>query len=340
LSVGLFTEHLPPGTPLLEVRDVRKTYRLRPTLADRLRGRRPVVTAVGGVSIAVNAGEILGVVGESGSGKSTLGKIIVRLVQPTSGSVIFRGVDVSAREGSALLPYRRRVQMIFQDTHSSLNPRKRVCTMLTEALAASGMARGLRTGEAERLLRIVGLDPSIAARYPHELSGGQRQRVGIARSLCMTPELLVADEPVSALDVSLQGQIINLLLRLQAELSLAMVFVSHDLAVVGRICTRVAVMYAGRIVETGRTEELLSTPVHPYTRSLIEAVPKGLAGRDRRRRPLEGAPPAAFEALAGCAFRGRCPQAMPVCATVVPDTVRLSDGHNVACHLVTTGEPA
>ncbi len=331
-----FTEVLPPGAPLLELRDVQKTYPLRSPPWDRLRGLRRSVVAVGGVSLEVRPGEILGVVGESGSGKSTLGKIIVRLVQPSAGAVIFRGVDVSAREGRALLPYRRRVQMIFQDTQSSLNPRKRVGRMLTEALAANGLASSERRPEAERLLRVVGLDPSIAARYPHELSGGQRQRVGIARSLCMTPELLVADEPVSALDVSLQGQIINLLVGLRGELGLAMVFISHDLAVVGRICARVAVMYAGRIVETGRPDDLMSAPVHPYTRSLIEAVPKGLAGRARRRTPLDAAVPAP----GGCAFRSRCPDAIAVCTGQVPAAVRVSAEHQVACHLASPGEPA
>ena len=325
------------GAPLLAVRDIHKTYKLRPTLRERLGGVRRQVTALAGVSLEIRAGEILGVVGESGSGKSTLGKIIVRLIQPTSGTVSYRGTDVSAHTGRQLLPYRKRVQMIFQDTQSSLNPRKRAGTMLIEALDANGVPKSQRRREAERLLLVVGLDPSIARRYPHELSGGQRQRVGIARSLCMTPELLVADEPVSALDVSLQGQIINLLLRLQAELGLAIVFISHDLAVVGRICSGIAVMYAGHVVEAGRPEDILSAPVHPYTRALIEAVPKGLAGRDRRRLLPGGATQAPAEPLSGCVFRSRCPQAMPVCAASMPDTVRLADGRVVACHLADAG---
>jgi oligopeptide/dipeptide ABC transporter ATP-binding protein len=338
MTLRPFPDVLPPGTPLLRLRDVTKTYHLRSAFWDRLRRRRATLAAVGGVSLAVNAGDILGVVGESGSGKSTLGKIVVRLIPPTEGAVLYRGVDVSVQEGRALLPYRHRVQMIFQDTHSSLNPRKRVGRLLVEALAANGTPRNNRRAEAARLLRLVGLDQVIETRYPHELSGGQRQRVGIARSLCMQPELLVADEPVSALDVSLQGQIINLLTRLRAELGLTMIFISHDLAVVGRICTRIAVMYAGRIVEIGRPEDLMQAPVHPYTRALIEAVPKGLEGRAHRRKPLAGAPPEPGETLTGCPFRTRCPDAMAICASLLPDTVRLARDHEVVCHLATTGE--
>jgi oligopeptide/dipeptide ABC transporter ATP-binding protein len=333
-----FADVLPPGSPLLQLCDVTKTYQLRSALWDRLRRRQEILAAVGGVSLAVDPGDILGVVGESGSGKSTLGKIVVRLIRPTHGAVLYRGVDVSALDGRALLPYRHRVQMIFQDTHSSLNPRKRVGRLLGEALAANGMPRDGRHAEAARLLQLVGLDQGIEARYPHELSGGQRQRVGIARSLCMSPDLLVADEPVSALDVSLQGQIINLLIRLRAELGLTMIFISHDLAVVGRICTRIAVMYAGRIVEIGRPEDLLTAPAHPYTSALIDAVPKGLEGRGHRRKPLPGAPPAPGEAVTGCPFRSRCPEAMAVCSSLMPDTVSLSPDHDVVCHLATKGE--
>jgi oligopeptide/dipeptide ABC transporter ATP-binding protein len=340
VKLASFPDVLSPGTPLLQLRNVTKTYQLRSVLWDRLRRRRETLAAVGGVSLSVGVGDIVGVVGESGSGKSTLGKIVVRLIRPTEGAVLYRGVDVSAQDGRALLPYRRRVQMIFQDTHSSLNPRKRVGRLLAEALAANGMPRDGRRAETARLLRLVGLDQVIQTRYPHELSGGQRQRVGIARSLCMGPELLVADEPVSALDVSLQGQIINLLTRLRTELGLTMIFISHDLAVVGRICTRIVVMYAGRIVEIGRPEDLMAVPAHPYTRALIDAVPKGLDGRGHRRKPLAGAPPAPGETVTGCQFRSRCPEAMAICASQMPDTVRLSPDHDVVCHLAVGGERA
>jgi oligopeptide/dipeptide ABC transporter ATP-binding protein len=324
-------------TPLLELRELRKTYRLRTTLLDRIRRRRPEIAAVAGVSLTVRPREILGVVGESGSGKSTLGKMIVRLLRPSSGAVIFRGVDVTGQEGRALLPYRRRVQMIFQNTHSSLNPRKRVGRMLDEAVVAAGARVGGRRAEADRLLGVVGLDPSIAARYPHELSGGQRQRVGIARALCMRPELLVADEPVSALDVSLQGQIINLLVRLRDELGVAMVFISHDLAVVGRICDRVAVMYAGRLVEIAPPDVLIAAPAHPYTRALVDAVPKGLSGREPRRAVV---PPAPLQAGAacGCSFSARCPHAFALCAEREPVLASLSGEHQAACHLHSQGE--
>lgn len=336
MNLGVFTDGpLPANKPLLELRGIEKTFRLRSPVWDRLWHRRPRLAALGDLSLQINAGEILGLVGESGSGKSTLGKIIVRLIEPTMGSVIYRGVDVSIRTGRSLLPYRRRVQMIFQDTHSSLNPRKRVGRILTETLAAYGVRRAARHEQAIRLLQLVGLDPSIQLRYPHELSGGQRQRVGIARSLGMKPELLVADEPVSALDVSLQGQIINLLMRLRAELGLTMIFISHDLAVVRRICSRVAVMYAGKIVEIGSPDELMTAPAHPYTQALIEAVPKGLDGRGHSRRPLKGAPPEPDEIISGCPFRRRCVHAMEVCASRVPQTVNVSPRHFVDCHLAT-----
>ena len=266
-------------TCLLELIGICKQFSQRGTLWERLRRRQLETMAVRDVSLGVAPGEILGIVGESGSGKSTLGRIIVRLLEPSAGRVLYRGEDVTARRGAALRPYRRQVQMIFQDTHASLNPRKRVGRMLREALAARDVARRAREPEALHMLDLVGLDSALAARYPHELSGGQRQRVVIARALCMKPELLVADEPVSALDVSLQGQIINLLVRLRDELGLTLVFISHDLAVVRRICHRVAVMRAGEIVEIGAPDVLITKPQHPYTRQLIAAMPKGLAGR-------------------------------------------------------------
>jgi len=274
-------------TSLLELRGIGKQFSQRGTLWERLRRRQLETMAVRDVSLGVAPGEILGIVGESGSGKSTLGRIIVRLLEPSAGRVLYRGEDVTARRGAALRPYRRQVQMIFQDTHASLNPRKRVGRMLREALAARDVARRTREPEALHMLDLVGLDSALAARYPHELSGGQRQRVVIARALCMKPELLVADEPVSALDVSLQGQIINLLVRLRDELGLTLVFISHDLAVVRRICHRIAVMRAGEIVESGTPDVLIAKPQHPYTRQLIAAVPKGLAGRtDAAAHPL------------------------------------------------------
>jgi peptide/nickel transport system ATP-binding protein len=221
---------------------------------------------------------------------------------------------------------------VFQDSGSSLNPRKRVGTTLREALAARGVARPERAAEAERLLGLCGLAAFIAQRYPHELSGGQRQRVGIARALAMRPELLVADEPVSALDVSLQGQIINLLTRLNAELGVTLIFISHDLAVVRRICSRVGVMYAGRIVELATPEVLMEHPAHPYTRALIDAVPRGLAGRDRTRQAA-GAPVDASHAAQGCSFRSRCRLASAICETVEPTVRSIGAGHDVACHV-------
>jgi oligopeptide transport system ATP-binding protein len=325
-------EAAPGASPLLELVDIEKLYRLPAGLWARVRGRAPMIAALGGVRLAVQPGEILGLVGESGSGKSTLSRIIVRLSSPSAGRLLYRGADLTRVEGRALLPYRRRVQMIFQDSHSSLNPRKSVNRILSEALAAGGTTRNERPRELLRLLRLVGLGEFVLARYPHELSGGQRQRIGIARSLAMNPELLVADEPVSSLDVSLQGQIINLLTELSARLGLTLIFISHDLAVVHRISTRIAVMYAGRIVEIGRPAELMAEPAHPYTAALILAVPKGIEGRGRRHPPLAGALDLAGD-LTGCPFRARCVHAMPVCTARYPDTTNLSADHSVACHL-------
>ena len=267
--------------PILELRDIRKEYVLRQGVLARLRGGARPFAAVDGVSFAVPRGSIFGLVGESGSGKSTLAQIMVRLTEPTSGTLLFHGRDVATLDRAGAQAFRRGVQMVFQDTGSSLNPRKRVRRVIGEALAARGITRGAAAGETARLMDRVGLDAPFLARFPHELSGGQRQRVGIARALAMAPELLVADEPVSALDVSLQGQIINLLREINESLGLSIVLISHDLAVVARVCSALGVMSKGCMVETGPPSRVLVAPEHPYTRTLLAAVPRGLDGRRR-----------------------------------------------------------
>lgn len=265
-----------------ELQAIRKEYVLRRSLLQRLTKRAPRVAAVDGVSLSIEQGAIFGLVGESGCGKSTLAQIIVRLIEPTAGKLIYRGVDVDQLKGEDKQAFRHAVQMVFQDTGSSLNPRKRIRRVLAEALKARGVGGAQAKGEIETLMHQVGLDMPLLQRFPHELSGGQRQRVGIARALAMKPEVLVADEPVSALDVSLQGQIINLLQDLNRDLGLTIILISHDLAVVARVCTEIGVMNAGKIVERGSPRQVLFNPVDPYTRTLIASVPRGLAGRNRR----------------------------------------------------------
>jgi oligopeptide/dipeptide ABC transporter ATP-binding protein len=312
------------AAPLMRLNDLRKSYRLRRTAMERLRGIDRTVTAVDGISLSVQRGSILGLVGESGCGKSTLAQLVVGLLEPTSGAIEWDG-DVRRRD-------RRDVQMVFQDTHSSLNPRKRIRTILHEAVAARGVAGPARGDRVAALIGQVGLDGQLLGRYPHELSGGQRQRVGIARALAMEPSLLVADEPVSSLDVSLQGQIINLLRELNERLGLTVILISHDLAIVARICDRIAVMYAGRVVESGTPDAVLTTPSHPYTQALLDAVPRGLERRDRKRTVL---PVEAGGTPGGCHFRGRCVHAMPVCTDHDPALAAAGPMHEAACFLVT-----
>jgi ABC-type glutathione transport system ATPase component len=286
--------------PLCKLRDIRKEYVLRRGLLDRFTRAERRVAAVDGVSLAIPHGKIFGLVGESGSGKSTLGQILVRLIEPTSGRMFYRGVDVAGLSGAERREFRHRVQMVFQDTNSSLNPRKRIRRVLGEALRARDA--GKRSGaaihdEMARLMDQVGLDTMLLGRFPHELSGGQRQRIGIARALAMQPELLVADEPVSSLDVSMQGQIINLLRDLNEQLGLTIVLISHDLAIVARICAEIAVMKDGKIVEAGPTRQVLAFPAQPYTRTLLASIPRGLQGRSLRPRAADTAPsaPAAYD---------------------------------------------
>lgn len=318
--------------PLLELEGVHKHYVLGGGLLDRLAGRRRMLLALDGVSLAVREGEVLGLVGESGSGKSTLAQVAVRLVAPTAGRIKYRGEDLTTTKSGALRPFRERVQMVFQDTGSSLNPRKTIGRTLREALAMRGIPKAEQPEHADRLLDMVGLAGFVLPRYPHQLSGGQRQRVAIARSLAMQPEFLVADEPVASLDVSLQAQIVNLLLKLRTDLRLTMLFISHDLALVNHISTRVAVMYAGRVVEEGLPAEVLHRPAHPYTRALLSAVPRGLAGRRTPRDPVPGGPPDPSDLPPGCRFAPRCPLAREVCRERYPAAVELSVTHRAECH--------
>jgi ABC-type glutathione transport system ATPase component len=278
------------AAPLCELRDIRKEYTLRRGLLDRFTRAERRVAAVDGASLVIPRGGIFGLVGESGSGKSTLGQILVRLIEPTSGRLLYRGADIAGLRAAERRQFRHRVQMVFQDTNSSLNPRKRIRRVLSEALRAQAEGSGEAVAIGEeigQLMNQVGLDTALLGRFPHELSGGQRQRIGIARALAMKPELLVADEPVSSLDVSMQGQIINLLQDLNQQLGLTIVLISHDLAIVARICAEIAVMKDGKIVEAGPARQVLAFPAQPYTRTLLASIPRGLQGRApvRARRP-------------------------------------------------------
>jgi oligopeptide transport system ATP-binding protein len=291
-----------------------------------------VVHAVDGVSFTIARGETLAIVGESGCGKSTVGRLLLNLIRPTSGSVRLEGREISTLSERAMRPLRRRLQMVFQDPFASLNPRMTIGEILAEPMAIHGLVPRRERGRRVReLLDTVGLEAAAAERYPHEFSGGQRQRIGIARALAVEPELIVGDEPVSALDVSIQAQIINLLEDLQGRLGLTLVIIAHDLAVVRHISDRVLVMYLGEIVEAAPTRALFTRPSHPYTQALISAVPRSREAA-ARRRPLAGEVPSPIEPPSGCRFHTRCPHARARCAEEPPSLERDAGGHAVACH--------
>jgi len=317
-------------TALVEARGLSKRF---PVLGGALGlSRVAEVHAVEGVDLRIERAEVLGLVGESGCGKSTLGRLLIRLIEPSGGEVRFEGADLARAEGAALRALRRRMQMVFQDPFGSLNPRMRVGEIVAEPLRLAGVASSERAARAVVLLEQVGLAPEHATRFPHQFSGGQRQRIGIARALALDPALVICDEPVSALDVSVQAQVVNLLRDLQRARGLSYLFVSHDLRVVRHVSDRVAVMYLGRIVESGPTRALYAAPLHPYTRALLEAAPVARPGARVPATPLGGEIPSPLSPPSGCAFHPRCPLAVARCREERP--LLKGDGERqVACHL-------
>src|SRR5215467_12129827 len=318
--------------PLLRVDNLVKHFIIKGGVFSREIER---VHAVNGISFDLAAGETLGLVGESGCGKSTTGRCILRLIEPTAGEVWFEGTNVTALDRSALRALARDMQIIFQDPYASLNPRMTVGAIIGEALTIHGLAKtpGEFEGRIVELLETVGLNPDYMRRYPHEFSGGQRQRIGIARALAVSPKLIVCDEPVSALDVSIQAQVINLLEDLQQKFGLTYIFIAHDLSVVEHISTRVAVMYLGRIVEIATARELYTAPLHPYTEALMSAAPIPDPKVKRKRVILQGEVPNPIHPPTGCHFHPRCPiRQLPLCSTERPELKAGADGHQVACH--------
>ncbi|CAH8770494.1 ABC transporter ATP-binding protein [Paenibacillus dendritiformis] len=313
--------------PIVEIHDLHKHFRT---------GAHRVVKSVDGITLSVLPGETVGLVGESGSGKSTLGKAAVGLLEATSGKVLFEGQDIALARGQARRELNRSMQMIFQDPHSSLNPRLRIGDIVAEGIDAHRMATGAaRKERIAELLERVGLHPDYAERFPHEFSGGQRQRIGIARALAVKPRFIVADEPISALDVSIQAQIVNLMKDLQTEQGLSYLFIAHDLAMVKHISDRIGVMYLGKLMELADSRSLFAQPLHPYTQALLSAVPASTpaAKRLRERIVLHGEPPSPLSPPAGCPFHARCPSATDICANQMPPGKEVRSNHWVACHL-------
>ncbi|CDP50760.1 Oligopeptide transport ATP-binding protein OppF [Devosia sp. DBB001] len=318
-----------PATELLKVEGLTKRFPLRGSLLNRT---KRYVHAVEDVSFSVRRGEVLGLVGESGSGKTTIGRMIMRLTDPTDGRITYAGQDISQLDRKAMLPFRRHIQMVFQDPFSSLNPRATVGKLIAEGMEVHNIGSpGARQLEVARLLQLVGLREDAAQRFPHEFSGGQRQRIVIARALAVNPDFIVADEPVSALDVSVQAQVLNLLQDLKEELGLTMLFISHDLSVVEHFCDRVVVMYLGRIMEIAPRRALYAAPKHPYTEALLSASPVPDPDHKVSRVVIQGDLPSPIDPPSGCVFRTRCRFAQPACAQAVPPLREIAPGHFKAC---------
>ncbi|MEH7480234.1 dipeptide ABC transporter ATP-binding protein [Neobacillus drentensis] len=323
--------------PILEIKGLKKHFPIKTGFFNKVTGH---VRAVDGVDFQVMPGETLGIVGESGCGKSTTGRTILRLLDPSAGEVLFNGKDLAKLSKEEMRQMRKDIQMVFQDPYASLNPRKTIRQILLEPLKVHGIGSspGERMKRVEEIIEVVGLRKEHLDRHPHDFSGGQRQRIGIARALILKPKVIIADEPVSALDVSIQSQVLNLLKDLKKEFNLTLIFISHDLSVVRHLCDRIAVMYLGRVVEIADKKQLFTNPSHPYTRALLSAVPIANPKAKRERVILKGDLPSPANPPSGCTFHPRCPVANESCKTNIPILQDIDSGHHVSCHLFTEGK--